>query len=1253
MIRSFLRHGATAVILLVAMLSQETWALAGVTGGLTGVAVDADTSAPVAGATVTANSPSQSATVTTDASGHFSFLTLSPDTYTVTVTKSGYQTVGAPGQIVFADTVQTVTVRLVKALKTIAHVTSTGAGALVKSGTTNDVYSVNAAGMNASQALGGGGSLNSAYSAIASVPGAYVPPNQMGYFQTVVIRGGDFDQVGYEFDGVPVNRSFDNYPSSAASSLGNSEVQVYTGSASANAESQGLAGYINQVIKSGSYPGYADADLGIGTPTFYHKAQVETGGATPDRNLSYYVGVAGYNQDFRGVTQDNNQAVDNWAGTPMSFLGFAQGTPSSKYPNALPYAPTTNSFGGSGSWYYPMGAFNYAALSGLAVRDTVANVHVGIPHKFDSGRDDVQLLWDSELIHDTFASTTNDIVATAGGGVSCPVGGAVCANNIGLGTPVYVDSLHYTGSPATIGQTFSQGGLAALAPDVKTYYFPSSVNRTAPFQPIPATDSDSIWNNQEIVKLQYTKNIGSTSFLRFYGYTYYSDWLQNAPQSTFADFAGCCASDYELNSHTRGLSLQYQNQFNTQNLLGFEASYTTSATIRDNNGFFAVGPGAAVVVNAADPLGGYCFTPGSTGAQKPVPCTGPNGTYQNTLTFSDIQGGACSKPGQVTPCIPALPAACVEPGVKTTTCTYLMSENGLDRTYNGVTPRFFSSSLTDEFRPSDKWLLNLGVRLDDFTYIGADTATGLYSGEGPMARAFWTNSYNLNTCFNSVTGEPYQRTAPGAACGDEPGTTNPGVPSYWSNSQGAFTFPIWQPRVSGTYTVNPNNVIRFSTGRYTQGPVTAFQQYNRAQDNIAAPDCNTFCQFGRFAPIGSILPATSLNYDVSWESHLKGTDWSFKLTPFLRQTQNQNQEFFLDQKTGFVSGLDVGSQRSQGVEFQISKGDFSRNGLSGQLSFAYTNSYIKYGTLSSGLYGTSVLTTINQAISQYNAYTAACAPGGKFVGKIGANHVPYCGATTTSVAAAPCYTTAGAPVTTGCTAADVGNPYWSDPQGLFSLNAAYPTYSLFPGAMQSSNAAFGAPYVASLLLNYKHDKVTITPSFQFESGMRYGAPLVNPGIDPAACTAVLPGVGGANGGGRYNALSCAELAAAPDAYTGNFDGLGSFLQPNNISMNLQLSYDVSPRINITGVLANIFNTCWGGSTEPWTYKNGSICSYDIGGFAGAILPVGNDYNPPGHNGSIVQPFVKYPYGPVFGPFNQDGNSTASPFNFFVTANIKI
>ena len=37
--------------------------------------------------------------------------------------------------------------------------------------------------------------------------------------------------------------------------------------------------------------------------------------------------------------------------------------------------------------------------------------------------------------------------------------------------------------------------------------------------------------------------------------------------------------------------------------------------------------------------------------------------------------------------------------------------------------------------------------------------------------------------------------------------------------------------------------------------------------------------------------------------------------------------------------------------------------------------------------------------------------------------------------------------------------------------------------------------------------------------------------------------------------------------------LTPFLRQNLIAMNLQLTYDVSPRLALTGVVSNIFNTC--------------------------------------------------------------------------------
>ena len=182
--------------------------------------------------------------------------------------------------------------RLPKALKDRTRYHG-GRGSLVKAGTTADVYSINSRQTASHCGIGRRRLINQAYSAISTVPGAYVIPNQTGYYATINIRGGDFDQVGYEFDGVPVTRSFDNYASSTASSLGNAEVQVYTGANPANSEGQGLSGFINQVIKTGTYPGYATGSLGIGTPAFYHRAAIEIGGSTPDRLFSYYLGIAG------------------------------------------------------------------------------------------------------------------------------------------------------------------------------------------------------------------------------------------------------------------------------------------------------------------------------------------------------------------------------------------------------------------------------------------------------------------------------------------------------------------------------------------------------------------------------------------------------------------------------------------------------------------------------------------------------------------------------------------------------------------------------------------------------------------------------------------------------------------------------------------------------------------------------------------------------------------------------------------------
>ena len=299
-----IRQVAVALALLVAFLLQGTWALAGVTGGLGGNVTD-DQGKPVAGASVKVLSASQAANATTDASGHFTFLALAPDTYTVSIVKDGFAPLSESGITVFADNTLALSFQLQRQLKTIANVTSTAAGSLVKTGVGSDVYNVNSATIAASAALGGGSNLNSAYSAIAAVPGVNVTIGGMGWNQNVFIRGSQSFFTGYEYDGIPVNRAFDNYNASTESNLGLQELQVYTGGGPASNASSGTSGFINQVIKTGTYPGYATFSGGVATDAFYHQAKVEAGGASPDRNFSYYVGLSGYNQAFRIIDNSN------------------------------------------------------------------------------------------------------------------------------------------------------------------------------------------------------------------------------------------------------------------------------------------------------------------------------------------------------------------------------------------------------------------------------------------------------------------------------------------------------------------------------------------------------------------------------------------------------------------------------------------------------------------------------------------------------------------------------------------------------------------------------------------------------------------------------------------------------------------------------------------------------------------------------------------------------------------------------------
>jgi uncharacterized membrane protein len=372
-------------------------------------------------------------------------------------------------------------------------------------------------------------------------------------------------------------------------------------------------------------------------------------------------------------------------------------------------------------------------------------------------------------------------------------------------------------------------------------------------------------------------------------------------------------------------------------------------------------------------------------------------------------------------------------------------------------------------------------------------------------------------------------------------------------------------------------------------------------------------------PAHAIRPEVSNNYDFSFEHQFKG-DTSVKFTPFLRKTQDQIQQFFLDQKTNFVSGLNVGRQTSEGFELEVDKGDFSRNGLAGRLSFTYTNSYINYTKLSTGA---NVIDGFNQAIAQYNGFTAS---GG----------------------GAKCYTTAGA-ADNACAAGSIANPYYNAPsQPLMDVNGQYATFDTFPGGVGAGGySSFGAPYVTTLILQYKHGPLAITPALQFTAGSRFGVPLATPGIDPTSCGGGLGGSTvndprypyGAAGGSPYDQTTCGNAIAIPNQYTKRFDNVGAFVSPSQLLLHTQITYDVNKRITLVGNFANIINRCFGGTHVPFAVNH--ACNYTATYGAGSgPQPIGNQFNP----GNAVQPFLSTPYDPQFPSY---------PFNMYFEARIKL
>ncbi len=1243
------RHLFFAVSLTAIFITPTTGANAGTTGVLNGLVTDNTTKAPVSGARVTVASPSQSAGTSTDASGHYAFVWLSPDTYMLSVEKGGFNPLSESGISVFADQTTNIPLVVDRSLRTIGRVGARSASGLVRASTTSDVYSVDTATQGAVAVLGGGGNIDNAYSAIASTPGVQSAINGSSWGQSVYVHGSSSSQVGYEYDGIPVNRAFDNNNSNTLTNLGQQELQVFTGGAPAGSASQTVGGYINQVIKTGTYPGSGSFNLGVGSPVFYNSGRLEYGAATPHRNFSYYVGYSQDKQDYRFQNQFNDPNLG--FAQPFSYNGTNTFLGIGPFPNCVnganPFSLARGSPGaipvGSGGNQGCLNRFpaNAGQAKSTQDREFVTNVHIGVPYGKNGMKDDIQVVYSVGYLTDLYNDSLKDL---GGSSYFTAVNGAV---------PNFPDGYVFRA-----GTTFLQNAATVGAPS--PYLFPNTkgyLNRS--FQsPLDPSAPGSVEVDSAIFKLQYQHNFSSNAFARIYGYTNYSDWLQTDPLfgATFYGNAGAtsgatpfsAAGDYDLITHTRGGAFDLFDQLNSRNLLSLTANYSTATTIRDNNSTYGntLDTSATSLVSSA--RGVFTCYGVVTGNAAPCLSSETRGTFGDPLNnnpsdprFAAGSGTAFdSYTGNGQP--PAGSAAALA-GAK-----YLVTNVGPTGTYNTVRPFFQSYELGDQFQATDKFLLSLGVRLESYHYALPPANSDEYK--------FWFQAAQNSYCYDPQT---FQAVLTPLGPGQQPGSNAPvvavncpananGVPTLhpdgknghllYSNSVlGDVVRTAFEPRVSGTYAFTPDNVFRFSFGKYAQPVQTAYVEYlNKSPQSAASFNFTNFWNLGFTTPEHNLSPSISYNTDVSLEHHFPHTDWSLSVSPFYRHTLNQYQDALIG--TNFSSSYPNANQNSFGYEVALRKGDVNRNGFSGQLAYTFTKTSVAFLTSPTG---SNTIDVANSYVDDYNGLTAK---GNRF-----------------GVKGAPCYANANSAVPGtaygGCTAAngrvtmdanglaagDVINPYYfSATQPLLDRSAPYPAYQTAPSdPTTANNSALAPPVVIAGFLSYKHARFTITPSFQLQSGNYYGDPFTVTGIDPRTCTGNQSAVPTATNRGLPNYIRCGPALtnsgylAIPNPENGNkFDGYGQFIDPWVFDFNTQLSYELSKSIRVNLLLANLVNTCFGGTKAAWsdaTAPSHDVCGYTPGQY------VSNYYNGSSPsdvkaNGVATPAQFAHAYQPVANPF---------------------
>jgi hypothetical protein len=292
------------ILLALSVLAFGAWqhaaAAEATTGTIVGFALDRS-GAPIAGARVSASSPSGSYIAACDARGRFTLLGVTPDTYTVSVQAPGYEPANQIGITVLPNQKQQLTFHLAPQLKTIANVRT--ARRTFVAGGTSDSFTVSGSAATAlAPPVSSSGLANYAagtiQGAIATVPGVVLDP-----FANAILRGGKIDDTVYDFDSVPVPQGLIAEP---GGNIVGAQLPT-TGIASttvtlAGYQTQGdnaLGGVVDEIPAVGTYP--HSTTLEVADAVAGGKAQLanlQFLGATPDQRWRYAFASTAANEYF-------------------------------------------------------------------------------------------------------------------------------------------------------------------------------------------------------------------------------------------------------------------------------------------------------------------------------------------------------------------------------------------------------------------------------------------------------------------------------------------------------------------------------------------------------------------------------------------------------------------------------------------------------------------------------------------------------------------------------------------------------------------------------------------------------------------------------------------------------------------------------------------------------------------------------------------------------------------------------------------